>query len=427
MDWRSVGEFVQTDTPSGARVFVLPTKKFKQVVVRLMRSASLEDDAAGRALLPAVLWRGTRRLATMRKIAAELEGLWGTTLSYDVGKRADQQDVCWNLVITSPDRVVGGERLLDDVVSLLDEVLHDPCREGGRLREDVLEQEKVNQVHYIEALRDDKHNWAMIRAAEETFRGEAYALNEWGTVEAVRALDPTSLEPRLDECLPTDVVIVGDIEPDAILERVLQLSETGPLPVMPVSGHRSISEAKEIETVVEEDDISQAKLVIGCRIDTSALDDRAYDALMMMNDLLGGGMYSRLFKEVREKRGLAYYAGSSLDCLQGAAFLSCGIDASHFEEARDLCLAQIQALAHGRIDEDAFASSKRTLELSVRQAGDSPGALSNFLLLALAAGRIRTIEEVRRSFACLTKDEVVRAARRVRPQTVYLLRGGHSS
>jgi predicted Zn-dependent peptidase len=87
-------------------------------------------------------------------------------------------------------------------------------------------------------------------------------------------------------------------------------------------------------------DIDQCSLFLGLPI--FGRDDRDRFALRIMNDVLGAGMSSRLFREVRERRGLAYSVGSGYGYLAdaGVMTISAGVNREKLSETIRVCLEE---------------------------------------------------------------------------------------
>jgi predicted Zn-dependent peptidase len=151
----------------------------------------------------------------------------------------------------------------------------------------------------------------------------------------------------------------------------------------------------------------------------SIRDDRYYDILAAVS-VLSGGMSSRLFTEVREKRGLCYAVGARYNSLKDTAGISCytGTMPEKAQEAYDVILEQFRTLQQG-IHEDELHRSKtgfksklimQTESTQARCAGIA-GDFSYF-------GRVRPISEIRQRIDSITVSSVL-AFLRANPFDVF--------
>ena len=73
---------VITDLGRGARLVIVPRKKFKTVLIRVLLRSDLDDRTTARSVLNAVLSRGTRRYPDLRAINRRLDMLYGAVLAW---------------------------------------------------------------------------------------------------------------------------------------------------------------------------------------------------------------------------------------------------------------------------------------------------------------------------------------------------------
>ena len=107
------------------------------------------------------------------------------------------------------------------------------------------------------------------------------------------------------------------------------------------------SMSEDIWHRLEVRNLEQCNLALALRA-IHRLDPDRY-AMTLMNEVLGGGMTSRLFAEIREKRGLAYSVGSHPTAFDDAGHLSimAGVTAEHVLETVDVALGELHKLTLG--------------------------------------------------------------------------------
>jgi zinc protease len=155
---------------------------------------------------------------------------------------------------------------------------------------------------------------------EATFPGHPYAQPVEGTVESVAAITEDDLRNFVTQRLARNdliVGVVGDINADEL--KVLLDSTFGALPedAEPFTVPKA-EPAAAGEVIVVKEDNPQSRIMFGQK--GLSRDDPDYYAALVLNHILGGGSFtSRLYEEIREKRGLAYSVYSYLLPLDGAA------------------------------------------------------------------------------------------------------------
>ena len=168
----------------------------------------------------------------------------------------------------------------------------------------------------------------------------------------------------------------------------------------------------------------QAHICVG----TSAFSRRDPErfAFGVVNSVLGGGMSSRLFQEVREKRGLAYsvYSYHSMFAETGMFAAYAGTTPSKAEEVLRIVRGQIEDVAAGGLTDEELARAKGHMKGSlVLSLEDTSGRMSRIGKSEVAQGEILSVDELLRRVDSVTREEAERAARRVfeRPMALAVI------
>lgn len=163
---------------------------------------------------------------------------------------------------------------------------------------------------------------------------------------------------RILETGRKSVVLVGDVEENGLLEKYLG--------ILPISTE-NCSNIK-IPVVVKEsaelikNDANQAQIIQGWQVGT--INDKEYPALMLLNIILGAsGLSSRLFLELREKKGLAYTVRTSYENhLKSSVFsIYIGTEPSNIKTSIDGFKAEIDKIKNIPVGEEELHNAKNNL------------------------------------------------------------------
>ena len=163
--------------------------------------------------------------------------------------------------------------------------------------------------------------------------------------------------------------------------------------------------------------IEQANLVLGCG-GLSRTDDRRF-ALGVLNAALGGGMSSRLFQEVREKRGLAYsvYSFSSQHADSGMWGVYAGCMPAKADEVLSICQDEIAKVISGGLTDDELNRGKGQLRGSIVLGLEDPSSrMSRLGKAELVYPRLEPVEEILAAISAVTHDDVREVAAAVLAQ-----------
>jgi predicted Zn-dependent peptidase len=246
------------------------------------------------------------------------------------------------------------------------------------IREPALPEEewqREREVIYAEMamIEDNPEEWIMDRHFAALFPDHALGKPVLGTHEALASFSSDDLSEYLQYWYrPPGLLITaaGRIDHADLITEIASLDwvHNGKISGQPVLARRYCKMQTGIQPLEREGE--QAQLVLsfpGIEV-TSAERPLAW----LANQMLGGGMSSCLFREIREKRGLAYGVGSHLSMLtdMGTWSVTCGMDPSRGAE----CVAVLCDVLGSFVEEmkeEELLRAKRQMEVQFRMGLDS--------------------------------------------------------
>jgi len=129
----------------------------------------------------------------------------------------------------------------------------------------------------------------------------------------------------------------------------------------------------------------------------------------VLNNLLGGGMSSRLFQNIREKKGLAYAVFSELSPYSDAGMLSvyAGTALETSAQVVDLVVREFRELKASPVPDEELRRAKDHLKGSLMLSLESTSArMSNLARQELCFGRFLSLDEILASIEAVTREEV---------------------
>lgn len=407
------------------RLHVLPTKRFKTFSISLYAGLPLhESTVTSAALIPFVLRRGTASTPETIAFRERLDELYGAGFGFDVYKRGDAQIVQFRMDVINDRFVSSDQPLLAASLKLLGEVVTDPVLENGGLRAKYVDAEKQTLRKRLEAIINDKIRYASERCLEVMCADEPYRLHPLGRLEDIDAITPDSITAAYREWLNNaafDLYVVGDTTLDEVKALVAEAFR-GNRGEPAVYGLPQVNKTVgEVKTVVERMDVTQGKLNMGLRINTSYGDDD-YPAALMFNGILGGYPHSKLFLNVREKASLAYYAASRLDGHKGICTIQSGIEFGNYEKAKTIIQEQLEQMRGGSYSELEMSQTKAMIANHLRELQDSANEMIGFDFNAVLSKRERSAAQLLEEVQAVTAEQIAAVARKTELDTIYFLR-----
>ena len=155
----------------------------------------------------------------------------------------------------------------------------------------------------------------------------------------------------------------------------------------------------------------------------TVMGDADYYATSLFNEIFGGSSISKLFMNVREKKSLCYYCSSVYMISKGVIFISCGIKSENKDAAYNEIMYQLDEMKKGNFTDADITTAKKLLYNSLTQVNDSPSGLDSYYFRRNMAGIPYTPAESIKLIEAVTKEDIMRVAESVVPDTVYFLRG----
>ncbi len=411
---------------NGIRLIFIPTDKFKTISMGLFLHQELKPDlAALNALVPAVLEQGSRLYPDYLTLQRELENLYGADIATDIIKSGERHILAFTLE-TAHDKFLGENgKLLKQGMSILGSVVGDPLVVDGAFREDYVKQEKNQLIKDIKAMLNDKVSYALERCLALMCSEERFGVYKLGKMEDYDQIEAEGLYRYYRDLFsrnPIDLYVIGDLDEKQVLEtaeNVFRFSRNGEYHLLPETD--IMLPVDEVKYHEEEMTVNQSKLVLGFRTYTG-FQDTLHCPLMVYNGVLGGFPHSKLFMNVREEAGLAYYINSRLEQHKGLMIISAGINYTDWQEARKIIDRQVEDMATGKISDTELDNTRQGLINQLCSRQDSPSQMISFHLEGSVGGRIYTVKELAAGIEAVGREEIMAVAERIKLDTVYLLR-----
>lgn len=411
---------------NGLSLHVIPTDKFKFTTIAVNWQTDLtEETATSCALLPHVLMRGCQMYPQAHLIQQALDDLYGASLHVGVAKKGERQVMQFFLKMANEKYIGKGESVGQKALQLLGEIILRPVIAAGGFDPGFVDNEKEQHRKRIDALYDDKIQYAVERCLSEMTKGERYAISRLGKKEDLTKIDGENLFHVYNDLLPqaqVDVLVVGAVRPEQMgqwMEAYLAWPRRGKQILRETE---IVPQPKMVKEIVERQDVMQGKLNIGFRTGGITYRSDLYPALVVYNGIFGGFPHSKLFVHVREKASLAYYATSRLDSLKGLMYVQSGIEIANYEKAVSIIKEQFAAMQEGKISEEELQFTKNGLINQYRTLMDSPEGMIDVYVNGLISGRLRTLEEMCEAVQQVTVEDVVAVAQQIHLDTIYFLR-----
>lgn len=387
---------------NGLRVVTTPVPTAQSVSVNVFVAiGSRGEDRRTNGLshyMEHMLFKGTPGRPDAIVIAEAIEGAGGVLNAY-----TSKELTCyWNQVPF-------------DKLSLAMDVLADMYK-NSLLEQAEIDRERTVVQQEIRRAFDQPGAWASELLSRATFGDQPIGWPIAGTIETVEALNRDDFVRHVaTHYVPSNTVlsVAGNTTRDEVTtlaEKLFGDIPAGTAPEPPTAKEEFAPQ----RVVVEKRDITQCNMGIALYALPRKDPDRY--PLMILNTILGRGMSSRLFREVRERRGLAYSVGSGATRYSdvGVMSVSAGVTPEHLEEATQVIKDELFRMVAEAPGEDETTKARDFSIGNFRLGLESTMALAQRAGEALLmTGEIEPIEDVVAAIAAVTPNQVQRVAQRL--------------
>lgn len=336
-----------------------------------------------------MLFKGTKR-RTSKEIVSAIEGKGGELNAF-----TDKELTCYTA------------RVIDTEINTAIDVLADMYQNSVFSPEE-LEMEKGVVLEEISRSQDNPEGYVHHLFMENRWKGCVHGREILGKPETVSSLKSANLHKhvRTKYTGPNTVIsVAGNFDPKQLLKEIEKqfagLSDEQvlerPSVILPALGNTTLQR-----------DTEQAYFCIGYD-GVNSTDDSRF-AVKVLNTAFGSEMYSRLFQEIREKRGLAYSVGSyALSYKPGGLFVAYGgINVKNWDEVQSIVSAEMEDVCLHGLKPEELEMAKDTLAGSVVLSQETPTAIMHKTAQSeIIFGRDQSIDEFIEKIKAVTNEDII--------------------
>ncbi|TMF18069.1 MAG: insulinase family protein [Chloroflexi bacterium] len=385
--------------PGGARLVTetMPERHSTSVVFMFGGGSRLEDErlAGVSHFIEHLFFKGTKRRPSSKEIADAIEGVGGF-----VNASTDKELTAYWARIPSEHMALGFDVLFDIVTN-------------SRLDPTDVERERMVILEELRMYQDQPQDHVQNLFEELIWPGHPLGRDIAGTQESVSRLSRDEILEYADAHYRLPNLVIGaagsinETEVMAVVSGGLSMPPDidGALPALPPSP------LEGPRVLVRRRDTEQAHICLGARA-LSYLDPDRY-ALDLLNTVLGEGMSSRLFLNIRERLGLAYDVHSFTQKHRDTGYLGVyiGVDPNKAVDAVNAVMAELRSLGETEVSAEDLARAKEFTKGRLRLELETTNGVAFWLTYQeLLLGQIKTIEEELALVDAVSATDVKRVA-----------------
>lgn len=410
---------------NGYVLHLMPTDKFKNITISFkLQNALDKSTVAKRTLLSFMLTTGTRDYPSTQALSKYLESLYGMRLSSNVVTKGKSHVINVNSICINQEYLPYKEDLLKKQITLLNDIFFKPNALDDKFNEEMFERKKKELIERLISNQDDKFYYSLEKLFEYMGKDQCLEISSHGNIEDIEKITNEELYAYFIECIKNDskhVYVVGDIDDSivGVFNDYLTFEDNNNHFDTVYSFNKSRENLLEI---IEEQDISQAKLNIGYRVGANYSLKNHY-AFNVFNAIFGGMSQSKLFKVVREQHSLCYYISSSYDAFNGVLVITAGIESNDYNKTMKLIAEQLDKMKKGEFSKEDIDIAKLMIKNSMKKTFDDPLSQIAVQYNRDIANKDESNDEYIEMINNVSYQDIINVCQDIELDTIFLLKG----
>jgi predicted Zn-dependent peptidase len=382
--------------PNGVRVLTERIPSVRSVSIGMWVTVGARNESADNSgishFIEHMIFKGTERRTAM-DIAKAFDQMGGFSNAF-----TSKEITCFHAKVM--------DIHLDRVLDLFSDIfLH------SRFDDKEVERERQVIMQEISMLEDSPDELIHELFNKFYWPGSNLGQSILGTVDSVSAIRSQSLKEFVSNAYVGPKILIaaaGNLEHESFVAKINELFGG----LVSINGHLSHSRpVPHLGVKFFQRDLEQLHVLMGYEGPRSS-DPQRYPTLLL-NIILGGSMSSRLFQEIREKRGLAYSVYSFFSSFQDTGMLGiyAGISEKQFSKAAELMHGELKKLADQSIEYDELEAARDHIKGGLLLSAESTDSrMTRLAKNEINLGKFVSYDEVIRRINAVTPEDIKQMA-----------------
>ena len=406
------------------RIHTIKTDKFKNCSMEIMFRNKLEkSEITQNNMLVDMLVQSSNKYPKRRDVSIELENLYSASFRGFTTRLGSSVMLSFCLDFLNPKYCEKG--YLDDVLSLPFEMLLNPNIKNNEFDNRSFNIIKNRIKSDIESIKENATKYAFRRSLINMDENSPSSYYMVGYMDDLEAITPSNLVDAYNNLLNNytcDIFVIGNLDMDEVVTTIKNKFNNRTIKTDKIELYVDNSLRKKYIDVEETGKYEQDSFIMIYNLDDLSERERNF-VIHIYNILLGsGGLTSKLYRYLREENSLCYNVSSMIQKYDGLLMIYSGIDAKDKDLCIDLVNKAMKEMSSGDFSDLELENAIKTVISSLKMGEDTQGGIVNNYLFNYL-DNLPLYEERVKEFKTVTKEEVINVAKRIKLNTIYLLKG----
>ncbi len=406
------------------RIHTIKTDKFKNCSMEIMfRNKLKKNEITQNNMLVDMLMHSSEKYPKRRNVAIKLEDLYSASLRGFSTRLGNQVMLSFVLDFLNPKYCEKG--YLSDVLEMPFEMLLNPNIIDGEFDKRSFNIIKNRLKSDIESLKENATKYAFRRSLFNMDESSPSSYFMVGYMDDLENITPSNLVDTYNNVFENyvcDIYVIGNLDMDEVVSIIKKKFVNRTIKKNNDELYIDNKCRKKSLDVVETGKYEQDSFIMIYNLDD--LTKREIDfVLHLFNIILGsGGLNSKLYKYLREENSLCYNVSSMYQKYDKLLMIYSGIDGNDKNLCVKLVNKAMDEMLKGDFTDEELENAKKTAISSIKMSEDTQGGIiNNYLFHDL--DKLPLYEERIKEFKSITKEEIMNVAKKIKLNTIYLLKG----
>lgn len=406
-------------------IHTIKTDRFKNIRMEIIFRNNIDVETVHkRTVLFDMLMETSEYYKTKRDISLKLEELYNA-ICYATTLRMG------NVVLSSVamdflNPKYTDEDYLSEALKFPFNLIFHPNISDNEFSNDTLEIIKSRIISDIKCLKEDPQKSAIINGLKAFDKDSVSSINLSGTEERVNDITSASLYETYKDILThdyIDIFIIGDFNENEVISKIVEYASFKTIKTHEITMEVKNKVAKKVREVTDESKFSQSQILF--ILNTLDLTDyeKKYPFIIYNMILGGGSLETKLYHSLRDENSLCYNVQSLFQKNDNLELIITAVDKSNEEKTKSLINKTIKDM-ETKVTEDEVKRAISAIISSINMSLDSPERIIDVYFFEYLKS-IDDIETRINEFKKVTPKDVMKIAKKVKTNTIYILRGGN--
>lgn len=406
------------------KLHLIKTDKFKTIEVRLaFRSPIKKEEITLRNILIDMFVLSSKKYNSKRSLTIKAQDLYALDIRTNNSRLGNYINTDIYMTVLNDKYTEPGN--FREAVKFLNEIVFNPDVEDGEFNEEKLDIVKTACRSALNSIKENTSNYSLVKMFELFDSKAPSSYRMMGYIEDLDKINGKNLYEHYVKMINdslVDVFVIGNFNEDEVISLIRENIKINTLKRQQTPYLLSEKKARSKKVFGREEiDSSQSKLAIACRVEGLSEYERNYP-LTLFNIIFGGCSDSKLFKVVREENSLCYTINSVPNKLDNLILIRAGIDKDAYTKCVSLIEECLASMKKGDFTLRDINTAKEYYNTALEETLESETKIiNNYYMMELIG--TDTIEEKRKKMNKVGKDEIVKVAKKVSIDTIFLLEG----